>query len=70
MEDMLNEKISYLGGFAAAFKDQIHTDVQIKPGDNGPSVPAHKALLVWKWLQLPLPIKPIALPIITFHIKM
>ncbi|XP_073315083.1 BTB/POZ domain-containing protein At3g56230-like [Primulina huaijiensis] len=45
MEDMLNEKISYLSGFAAAFKDQTHTDIQIKPGDNGPSVPAHKALL-------------------------
>ncbi|XP_073021589.1 BTB/POZ domain-containing protein At3g56230 isoform X2 [Primulina eburnea] len=45
IEDMLNEKISYLGGFAAAFKDQIHNDIQVKPGDNGPSVPAHKALL-------------------------
>ncbi|XP_073131151.1 BTB/POZ domain-containing protein At3g56230-like isoform X1 [Henckelia pumila] len=45
MEDMLNEKISYLGGFAAAFKDQTHTDIQVKPGDDGPSVPAHKALL-------------------------
>ncbi|KZV51933.1 BTB/POZ domain-containing protein-like [Dorcoceras hygrometricum] len=45
MEDMLNEKISYLGGFAAAFRDRIHTDIQVKPGDNGPFVPAHKALL-------------------------
>ncbi|KAK4480672.1 hypothetical protein RD792_013750 [Penstemon davidsonii] len=45
MEEELSEKISYLGGFVAAFRDQIHTDIQVKPGNNGPSIPAHKALL-------------------------
>lgn len=46
MEEELNEKISYLEGFAAALKDQIHTDIQIIPGNNEPSIPAHRALLV------------------------
>ncbi|XP_047944385.1 BTB/POZ domain-containing protein At3g56230-like [Salvia hispanica] len=45
MEEELNEKISYLEGFAAALKDQIHTDIQIIPGNNEPSIPAHRALL-------------------------
>lgn len=48
MEDELNGKISYLGGFVGAFRDQIHTDIQLRPGNNGPSIPAHKALLVSK----------------------
>ncbi|KAG8380930.1 hypothetical protein BUALT_Bualt06G0067800 [Buddleja alternifolia] len=45
MEEELNEKISYLGGFFAAFRDQIHTDIQLQPGNNEPSIPAHRALL-------------------------
>ncbi|CAK9160601.1 unnamed protein product [Ilex paraguariensis] len=45
MEEELNEKLSFLGGFVAAFRDQIHPDIQIKPGNNGPSIPAHRALL-------------------------
>ncbi|KAK6135731.1 hypothetical protein DH2020_030511 [Rehmannia glutinosa] len=45
MEEVLNEKISYLSGFAAAFRDQIHTDIQVQPGSNEPSIPAHRALL-------------------------
>ncbi|KAK6156025.1 hypothetical protein DH2020_010273 [Rehmannia glutinosa] len=45
MEEVLNEKISYLSGFAAAFRDQIHTDIQVQPGNNEPSIPAHRALL-------------------------
>ncbi|PIN13345.1 hypothetical protein CDL12_14030 [Handroanthus impetiginosus] len=45
MEEELNEKITYLSGFAAAFKDQIHTDILIKPGNNEPPIPAHRALL-------------------------
>ncbi|KAK4385263.1 BTB/POZ domain-containing protein [Sesamum angolense] len=46
MEEELNEKIIYLSGFAAAFRDHIHTDIQVKPGNNQPSIPAHRALLV------------------------
>ncbi|XP_022744126.1 BTB/POZ domain-containing protein At3g56230-like [Durio zibethinus] len=45
MEDDLNEKISFLSGLVVAFRDQIHTDIQLKPGNNGPSIPAHRALL-------------------------
>ncbi|KAI3965154.1 hypothetical protein MKW92_029338 [Papaver armeniacum] len=36
--------INYLGGLATAFAEEIHSDIQVKPGD-GPSVPAHKFLL-------------------------
>ena len=46
IEEELNEKLSFLGGFAAAFRDQIHTDIEVKPGHNGPSLFAHRALLV------------------------
>ncbi|CAK9135863.1 unnamed protein product [Ilex paraguariensis] len=45
MEDELNEKLNFLGGFISAFRDQIHTDIQVKPGNGGPSIPAHRALL-------------------------
>ncbi|KAJ9683972.1 hypothetical protein PVL29_016460 [Vitis rotundifolia] len=45
IEEELNEKLSFLGGFAAVFRDQIHTDIEVKPGHNGPSLFAHRALL-------------------------
>lgn len=45
MEEELNEKISYLSGFGAALRDQIHTDIQILPGNNEPPIPAHRAIL-------------------------
>ncbi|KAK4836142.1 hypothetical protein QYF36_019095 [Acer negundo] len=45
LEDELNKKINFLSGFVAAFREQIHTDIQILPGSNGPPVPAHRALL-------------------------
>ncbi|KAJ8764070.1 hypothetical protein K2173_004966 [Erythroxylum novogranatense] len=44
-EDGLNEKINFLSSFVALFKDKILTDVELKPGDDGPSLSAHKALL-------------------------
>ncbi|KAL4308634.1 hypothetical protein GQ457_01G036250 [Hibiscus cannabinus] len=43
-EDDLKKRISFLSGFMVAFKEQIHTDIQLKP-NNGPSIPAHKSLL-------------------------
>ncbi|CAI9091820.1 OLC1v1026936C1 [Oldenlandia corymbosa var. corymbosa] len=43
-EEESKETISYLSGFVAAFRDHIHPDIQVKPG-NGPSIPAHRALL-------------------------
>lgn len=45
-EEELKETISYLSGFVCAFRDQIHTDIQVKPGNDQPSIPAHRALLV------------------------
>ncbi|KAM7499426.1 hypothetical protein LguiA_023840 [Lonicera macranthoides] len=45
LEEELSDKLNFLGGFVSAFKDQIHTDIQVKPGSNGPSIPAHRALL-------------------------
>ncbi|KAJ0466000.1 putative BTB/POZ domain containing protein [Helianthus annuus] len=46
MEEEMNQKLVFLSGFKAAFRDQIHTDILIKPGDDAPSIPAHRALLV------------------------
>jgi hypothetical protein len=47
MENVVKEEVSFLGeGFLTALKDQIHTDIELKPGNNGPSIPAHRALLV------------------------
>lgn len=47
MENVQKEEVSFLkGGFFTALKDQMHTDMEIKPGNNGPSIPAHRALLV------------------------
>ncbi|KAK8631246.1 hypothetical protein V6N13_080001 [Hibiscus sabdariffa] len=43
-EDDLKKRISFLSGFMVAFKEQIHTDIQLKP-NNGPSISAHKSLL-------------------------
>ncbi|KAF9599478.1 hypothetical protein IFM89_038572 [Coptis chinensis] len=43
-EEMLNDKLSFLSGLVVAFKDEIHTDIQVKPS-NGPSIPAHRSLL-------------------------
>ncbi|XP_059457574.1 BTB/POZ domain-containing protein At3g56230-like [Corylus avellana] len=42
----LKEEVSFLGaGFFTALKDQTHTDIQLKPANNGLSMPAHRALL-------------------------
>ncbi|KAK8485519.1 hypothetical protein V6N11_019667 [Hibiscus sabdariffa] len=45
IEEDLNKKISFLSGLIVAFRDQIHTDIQLKPGNHAPSIPAHRALL-------------------------
>lgn len=42
----LNEKIKFLStGPVVALREQIHPDIFIKPGNNEPHIPAHKALL-------------------------
>ncbi|GMH19338.1 hypothetical protein Nepgr_021179 [Nepenthes gracilis] len=48
MEEELNDKISFLGRLEAAFRDQIHTDIQVKPGNDGPPIPAHRLVLASK----------------------
>ncbi|GAA0147306.1 hypothetical protein Leryth_007599 [Lithospermum erythrorhizon] len=45
IEEELIDKLSFLEGFVCVFRDQIHTDILVKPGDDGPPIPAHKALL-------------------------
>jgi hypothetical protein len=41
-----NQRVAYLQhGFALAWKEGIHTDFLVKPG-NGPPIPPHKAILV------------------------
>ncbi|XP_057489406.1 BTB/POZ domain-containing protein At3g56230-like [Actinidia eriantha] len=45
MEDELNEKLAFLGSFVTSFRDQIHTDIQVKPSNNGPPILAHRPLL-------------------------
>jgi len=47
--DQFNQQkqdLAYLRGFVAAFKEQIHTDILISPGNHGPPIPAHKSVLV------------------------
>ncbi|CAK8566415.1 unnamed protein product [Lathyrus sativus] len=39
------QDLGFLRGFLAAFKEQIHTDILISPGNHGPSIPAHKSVL-------------------------
>ncbi|KAI3519700.1 hypothetical protein L2E82_31971 [Cichorium intybus] len=45
MEEEMNQKLGFLSGFIDAFRDQMHTDILIKPGNDAPSIPAHRALL-------------------------
>ncbi|GJZ00387.1 BTB/POZ domain-containing protein [Tanacetum coccineum] len=45
IEEEINQKLEFLSGFNAAFRDQIHTDILIKPGNDAPCIPAHRALL-------------------------
>lgn len=46
VSEELNEKIRFLTGFSVALRDKIHTDILLQPGDDGPPVLAHRALLV------------------------
>ncbi|OMO75669.1 BTB/POZ-like protein [Corchorus capsularis] len=45
MNDLKDKKLSFLSGLVEAFKEQIHTDIQLKPGNNGPCIPAHRVIL-------------------------
>ncbi|KAL8154313.1 hypothetical protein V2J09_012073 [Rumex salicifolius] len=48
MEEEMSEKLGFLAEFEAAFVDEIHTDIQVLPGDNGSPIPAHRSLLAAK----------------------
>uniref|UniRef100_A0A1J3FYM3 BTB/POZ domain-containing protein n=1 Tax=Noccaea caerulescens TaxID=107243 RepID=A0A1J3FYM3_NOCCA len=39
------EKAAFLGGLVVTLKEKMHTDVLVKPGDEGPPIPTHKAVL-------------------------
>ncbi|KAM6583123.1 hypothetical protein CsatB_010125 [Cannabis sativa] len=43
--DDLEERLNFLSGFVAAFRYQMHPDILLKPSNDGPPIPAHKALL-------------------------
>lgn len=43
-EEMSKERLNFLGGLVVAFKEELHTDIQVKP-NTGPSIPAHRSLL-------------------------
>ncbi|CAH2039308.1 unnamed protein product [Thlaspi arvense] len=38
-------KAAFLGGLVVTFKEQMHTDVVVKSGEEGPPIPSHKAVL-------------------------
>jgi len=40
------QKAAFLGGLVVSFKEQMHTDVLVKPGEEAPPIPTHKAVLV------------------------
>ncbi|CAH2069139.1 unnamed protein product [Thlaspi arvense] len=42
------ERVDFLSDHVTAFKEAIYTDFILKPGDNGPGIPTHKAVLAVK----------------------
>lgn len=40
------DRVDFLGDYVMAFKNGIHTDIIVKPGGDGPGIPAHKSILV------------------------
>ncbi|CAF2112143.1 hypothetical protein F2Q70_00040972 [Brassica cretica] len=47
-EEEQKKRIVFLSSFVSGFKEQLHTDILLKPGDDGPHIPAHRALLASK----------------------
>ncbi|KAJ4895980.1 BTB/POZ domain-containing protein [Raphanus sativus] len=47
-EEEQKKRIVFLSSFVSGFKEELHTDILLKPGDDGPPVPAHRALLASK----------------------
>ncbi|CAN0909864.1 BTB/POZ domain-containing protein At3g56230 [Linum grandiflorum] len=44
-EDESTQKVDFLSNLVDLFRSQLLTDIQLKPGDDSPSIPAHKAIL-------------------------
>lgn len=44
--DEHKHQVAFLESFVDAFKLQIHTDITVTPGNHGPPIPSHKAVLV------------------------
>ncbi|KAI9110854.1 hypothetical protein K1719_018292 [Acacia pycnantha] len=38
-------QVAFLESFVEAFREQTHTDITVTPGNNGPPIPSHKAVL-------------------------
>ncbi|CAH2063984.1 unnamed protein product [Thlaspi arvense] len=47
-EEEQKKRIVFLSSFVSGFKEQLHADILLKPGDDGPPIPAHRALLASK----------------------
>ncbi|CAN8254481.1 unnamed protein product [Cochlearia groenlandica] len=47
-EDEQKKRIVFLSSFVSSFEEQLHTDILLKPGDDGPPIPTHRALLASK----------------------
>lgn len=45
-EEEQKKRIVFLSSFVSGFKEQLHADILLRPGDDGPPIPAHRALLV------------------------
>lgn len=46
MSEAAAQKTAFLAGLVVSFKEQMHTDVLVHPGDQSPPIPSHKAILV------------------------
>ncbi|KAF8102037.1 hypothetical protein N665_0201s0327 [Sinapis alba] len=47
-EEEQKKRIVFLSSFVSGFKEQLHSDILLKPGDDGPPIHAHRALLASK----------------------
>ncbi|CAA7060449.1 unnamed protein product [Microthlaspi erraticum] len=47
-EEEQKKRIVFLSSFVSGFQEQLHADIHLIPGDDGPPIPAHRALLASK----------------------
>lgn len=46
------DRVGFLSEHVMALKEAIHPDIIVKPGDKGPGIPSHKAVLVRSFLTI------------------